>query len=191
MNAIVGLGNPGPAYHRTWHNLGFAVVDELARRWGAPRLRRRLSARLVEVTVAGRRVVLAQPLTFMNDSGRAVGAITAHYRLAGPDLLLISDDLDLGPGQVRLRPGGSAGGHRGVESVLAHLREPPARLRIGIGRPPAGVDPVDWVLAPADGRLFAAAAALAADAAACWLELGLEAAMNTYNGRVAGEVGPA
>lgn len=179
---VVGLGNPGPTYAGTRHNVGFMVVDRHVAAVGA-HFRREDRA---EVAYAGG-VYFLKPLTFMNRSGDAVGPFCRRYRLSAPAVLVVADDLDLPPGQVRIRRNGSSGGHNGLKSVMAALGGTVnfPRLRVGIGRPPASYDPVAWVLgrwsraerAFWDERLQMAAAALASI-----LDEGLEAAMNRFNG---------
>ncbi|MFM8471429.1 MAG: aminoacyl-tRNA hydrolase [Limisphaerales bacterium] len=133
---IVGLGNPGADYAQTRHNAGFLLVERLAQQWRANwEVERKFQSRLARAECDGRRVLLVQPQTFMNLSGEAVGAVSGFYRVPPAQVLVAVDDADLPLGEIRLRPGGSSGGHHGLESVEQHLatREYP-RLRIGIGR---------------------------------------------------------
>jgi len=186
VKLVAGLGNPGPRYAESRHNVGFAVVDELARRWqlGDGRYEESFSGRLWPGECAGQRVLLLQPQTYMNLSGQSVAAVWRYYRLEPADLLVVVDDLDLPLGRLRLRAGGSAGGHRGMTSVIAHVgTEQFPRLRIGIGKVDRTAT-VEYVLARfADHERAAAQAAVrrAADAVECWLTRGLEAAMNEFN----------
>lgn len=144
---IVGLGNPGKAYQQTRHNIGFLAVDALARQWGLVFSRRRARAEVAEGPVLGHRIILAKPQTYMNSSGEAVRALVKLWNLSPSNLLVIADDLDLPFGRLRLRDRGSSGGHRGLQSIIDQLgTDRFARLRVGIGRPPPGVDPVDYVL---------------------------------------------
>ncbi len=144
---IIGLGNPGREYQRTRHNVGFLAVDSLTTRWGLSFTRQRARAEVAEGTVLGRRVTLAKPQTFMNSSGDAVRAVMRYGNLAPSNLLVIYDDMDLPFGRLRIRDKGSAGGHRGVQSIVDQLGTSDfARLRIGVGRPPLAVDPIDYVL---------------------------------------------
>ena len=144
---IVGLGNPGREYQKTRHNIGFVCVDALARRWGLSFNRQRARAEIAEGVGCDRRVILAKPRTFMNNSGDAVRALMKMSNLTPADLLVIADDLDLPFGRLRLRDGGSSGGQRGIQSIVNQLgTDKFPRLRFGIGRPPSGVDPVDYVL---------------------------------------------
>lgn len=187
MRAVVGLGNPGPAYALTRHNLGFWVVDHLRMRgrW------RRVLFPWGEVFVEGEKLLL-KPLTFMNRSGEAAEALLLRYPLKHRDLLLVHDDVDLPVGTVRLRERGGDGGHLGVRSVLAALgTEDIPRLKLGIGPKPEGVDLADYVLArPSDEELerLRAAAAFAAEIAAAFLEGGYGAASDRYSrGAAAGK----
>lgn len=144
---IVGLGNPGREYVKTRHNVGFMCVDALADRWSLRFGRQRGRAEIAEGDVLGQHVILAKPRTFMNNSGDSVRALTKLYNLAASDLLVIADDLDLPFGRLRLRDSGSSGGQRGIQSIISQLGTNQfARLRVGIGRPPPGLDPVDFVL---------------------------------------------
>ncbi len=183
--AIVGLGNPGPRYAWTRHNAGFKLVESLADNSRGWKKYRRLAG-ICTVEIAGRNVLLARPYTYMNLSGLAIKPLLRQLRLLPQDLLVVHDDLDLPAGRIRLRPGGGSGGHKGVQSVIDQLGSRDfARLRIGGGRPPQGMDAVDYVLKPFswDERpFFEKAWSLAADAARCWAADGIEAAMNRYNG---------
>ena len=137
MKIVIGLGNPGRDYAATRHNLGFMVVDELARRTGASSGRKRFRSEIAEGTLAGEKLILVKPQTYMNLSGHAVREVVTWYRAVREDLLIVLDDLDLPFGILRLRADGSAGGHNGLTSVLEQLgsRAVP-RLRLGIGRGP-------------------------------------------------------
>jgi len=150
LRLVVGLGNPGPEYEATRHNVGFLVVERLASRCGVALARdRALHARAARARVAGCETLLLEPETWMNRSGRAVeAALAAHPADPATELLVVYDDLDLPFGRLRLRPSGGAGGHNGLGDVQERLgRSDFARLRFGIGRPPSGVDPIDHVLA--------------------------------------------
>ena len=189
LHLIVGLGNPGSDYARTRHNAGFIVSDRLADRWRADwGLERKFNARLANAQRTGGRVMLCQPLTYMNSSGEAVQAVQAFYQIALSHLLVIVDDADLPLGTLRLRPGGSAGGHHGLESIEQHLgsREY-ARLRVGIGRHEGERQIKSYVL----GRFGSTEAALAdkvfsraADQAETWIDAGIQKAMSQFNGNV-------
>jgi PTH1 family peptidyl-tRNA hydrolase len=183
---IVGLGNVGSKYAGTRHNLGFEVVDELARRFQAPAPRARFDARVQEVHVGGDRVILVAPTTMMNNSGHAVAQLANWYKLSSSDMLVIYDELDLAFGKLRLRPSGGAGGHNGVRSVIEQLgRDDFPRLRIGVGRPTSG-STISYLLSrfSVEQRQYVPEiVALAADAAEYWLRHDLDAAMNEYNRR--------
>ncbi len=186
MKLIVGLGNPGARYRLTRHNLGFMVVDELAERWQIGVGGRRHEAELGTGTIGSARVVLAKPQTFMNASGESVAKLRRLYRLDPAEILAVYDDLDLPVGKVRLRGDGGAGGHNGVASMIAVLGKGFPRLRIGIGRPPGGADPVGYVLEPFDGAeipVIRDAVAQAADGVESWITNGLAPTMNTLNRR--------
>lgn len=182
---IVGLGNPGPAYARHRHNIGFMAVDRFAERHGF-RFDRRVAHALVAAgTFDGAPLVLAKPQTYMNRSGEAVRALVRRYTRGPQDLVVVYDDLDLPLGRLRLRKEGSHGGHNGMRDIITALgTQQFARLRLGIGRPPPGVDPADYVLSPftpderpvVEALLDTAVAALE-----CLLREGVESAMNRYN----------
>lgn len=184
MKLIVGLGNPGERYARTRHNVGFMVVEAMARAAGAAPWRRKFGSLLTDCSVGPHRVWLAQPQTFMNDSGIAVGQIVRFHDLALTDCVVVCDDLDLPVGTLRIRASGSAGGHRGLTSVEAHLgsREYP-RLRIGIGRSPTQ-DAVAYVLdrfKPDQRAAIDDAAIDATRALDVWVRRGIDACMNEFN----------
>ncbi|MHC1785997.1 MAG: aminoacyl-tRNA hydrolase [Christensenellales bacterium] len=186
MIAIIGLGNPGAAYEKTRHNVGFQVLDLLSRRYGIPIARNKCRALAGEGNVAGTRLALLKPQTFMNLSGQSVQEALNWYKLTPADLLIISDDIDLAPGTLRVRPHGGAGTHNGWKSILQQTgsdRFP--RIRVGVGSPPEGWDLADWVLSGfgGDQALMDAAYLQAADAADCFLRSGIDAAMNRYNVR--------
>ncbi len=182
---IAGLGNPGPRYAATRHNVGFQCLDRLAaaHSLGFDRMLHR--ARLAQGTVAGKRVVLAKPLTFMNLVGQAIGPLVRWYKVPLDHLLVIYDDLDLPLGTIRVRPSGSSGGHKGLTSIIQTLgTQDFPRLRVGIDRPPPGWAPADYVLnsfkrdeAPVVADVYERAVA----AVECWLSEGLTAAMNRFN----------
>jgi PTH1 family peptidyl-tRNA hydrolase len=187
---IVGLGNPGSDYARTRHNAGFLVLDRLVERWRASwAYEKKFNARLARAELGARRVLLCQPQTFMNASGEAVMAVKDFFRVALTRLLVVVDDADLPLGHLRLRPGGSSGGHHGLESIEQHVgsRDYP-RLRIGIGRQDGAREITRHVL----GRFGSTEAPLAdkvltvaSDQAETWLEAGIQTAMSQFNGVVA------
>jgi len=182
---ICGLGNPGPRYANTRHNAGYQVVARLARAHGGEWSKFHSQAQVCNIEIGGCPVLLVQPLTYMNSSGLAVRPIMRKWDVAPASLLVISDDLDLPFGSIRLRPGGSAGGHRGIQSIIDNLGTHHfPRLRIGIGRPPEDEDAVSYVLSPFprdDRERLAEILEDAAAAAACWVAEGIDAAMNRYN----------
>ncbi|WP_420175911.1 aminoacyl-tRNA hydrolase [Luteococcus sp. OSA5] len=193
---VAGLGNPGPAYSNTRHNVGFMVVDELARRarasWSAPRQMRadvvetRVSAGGMGAPGAGAaKVVLVKPRTFMNESGQAVGKLCAFHKVDASHVVAIHDELDLDPGQLRLKLGGGDNGHNGLKSLRKHLATGDYhRVRFGIGRPPGRQEAADYVLAQIPKSLrtdLEIEVARAADAVEMLVLDGLEAAQNRYN----------
>jgi PTH1 family peptidyl-tRNA hydrolase len=186
MIAIVGLGNPGRRYRGTRHNVGRDVVERVAAKLGV-RLADDGFARIARTQFGRAPIVLAAPETYMNVSGQAVADVARRRRVRPEHLLLIYDDLDLPLGRLRLRPGNGAGGHNGVRSVIEHLGTKAfPRLRVGIGRPPQGVEPEAFVLErfTADERaVIDEAVERAANAALAVVSDGLEAAMNRVNAR--------
>jgi PTH1 family peptidyl-tRNA hydrolase len=147
LKLLVGLGNPGPDYARTRHNVGFLVADEVARLTGAGFTLRKFGAEVAEAVAGGERFWIVKPQTYMNHSGEAVGAAMRFWKLEPADLVVVHDDLELDSFRVQVKVGGGHGGHNGLKSVNAHVGTPDyARVRVGVGRPPAQVDPADWVL---------------------------------------------
>ncbi len=173
--AVVGLGNPGRSYERTRHNVGYLVVEELARRHGGS-WRRKKKAEAADVSVGPKNVTLMKPTTFMNNSGSALAGFRAE------NLILVHDDLDLDPGTVRVKVGGGAGGHNGLRSAIQNVGPDFVRVRIGIGRPPEGarMTVTDFVLGRMDSTVKDALPR-AADAVEAVLDEGAEAAMNRFN----------
>ena len=189
LHLIVGLGNPGAEYAKTRHNAGFGLVEELAVRWQVDwKQERKFNARMARAEHSGRQVLLCQPQTFMNLSGETVGAVVGFYRLPRTRVLVAVDDADLPLGELRLRADGSSGGHHGLESIEQHLgaREF-ARLRLGIGRQDGAREITDYVLSRFD-RVEAALMEKVLDRASrqaeCWLNDGIQRAMNQFNGVV-------
>jgi PTH1 family peptidyl-tRNA hydrolase len=184
MFLILGLGNPGEHYRRTRHNAGFWAVEELARKHGVT-LKEKRGYDLSEARFYTEEVVLARPLTFMNLSGKAARKMRRKLRIDPHSILVIHDDIDLSPGTIRIRIGGSSGGHLGVQSVIEGLGTPDfPRIRVGVGRPPEGVDPAKYVLAEMKGEEldgFLTWCEKAASAAETVVMDGLEAAMNLFN----------
>jgi PTH1 family peptidyl-tRNA hydrolase len=185
MKLIVGLGNPGRQYVETRHNIGYRVIERLAERFGPVRFRSQFSGRTAGVSVAGQRVMLLEPQTYMNLSGQSVQPALAFYKLTPAELLVICDDLNLPVGKIRIRRGGSDGGQKGLRSIgqaLAATDYP--RLRVGIGSPAPGRDAADYVLSrfsPEERKLIDEAVDRAADAVAVWCKDGIEACMNRFN----------
>ncbi|MBW7906868.1 MAG: aminoacyl-tRNA hydrolase [Phycisphaerae bacterium] len=188
MKLVAGLGNPGPRYDGSRHNVGFEVVEELARRWKADALRfdRDYEALVGEAQSPVGRVLLLKPMTYMNLSGRSVSAVVRFYKLDAGSLMVVYDDLDLPVGQVRIRAGGSAGGHKGMADVISAVGSPDiARVRIGIGKVHRS-DTVDHVLsrfAPDEREDIEQAVRTAADAVECWIAESIDVAMNRFNRR--------
>ena len=187
MKVICGLGNPGERYRFTRHNVGFRVVDLLADRWGHTGDGRvRDGAALLEVAQPDpvRRVMLVKPMRYMNRSGPVLRAALRQTEVEiETDLLLVTDDIDLPLGRVRLRRSGSAGGHNGLRDVIAAFGSDEfARLRIGVGRAGQAADHVLATFAPGERDLASEMVAVGADAVELWLREGIEAAMNAFNG---------
>jgi PTH1 family peptidyl-tRNA hydrolase len=186
---IVGLGNPGADYARTRHNAGFMVAERLAERWGARWVsEKKFNARVARAERGPRRVWLCQPQTFMNASGEAVAAVAAFYRVPRAHVVVVVDDADLPLGHLRLRPGGSSGGHHGLESIEQHLgsREY-GRLRVGIGRLDGAREITGHVLgrfSSTESVLLDRVLNVACDQVETWLEAGIQKAMNQFNGAV-------
>jgi peptidyl-tRNA hydrolase, PTH1 family len=192
---ILGLGNPGPRYRSTRHNMGFLVVADLASRHGLNGKRRR-SAQVWEGTIRGRPVVLAQPQTMMNASGNAAVDLRRAYNVHDlANLLVVYDELDLSLGVIRMRDRGSSGGHNGMKSIIERLgTQEFARLRIGIGRPPPGEDPIDYVLTtfrPDERPIVERVLRDAADAVESWVALGPPETMNRFNRAPSPDIPPS
>jgi PTH1 family peptidyl-tRNA hydrolase len=183
VKAIVGLGNPGREYAGTRHNIGFAVVDELARRGSIS-----FDAAPADALIARWRAcdtMLAKPMTFMNLSGQAVGELLRYFKIDVGDVLIVVDEVQLPLGKIRARARGSAGGHNGLKSVIEHLGSDFARLRIGVGRGDDRRDLADHVLArfeKGEADEVARMTARAADAAETFIASGIGAVMNGFNG---------
>ncbi|MBQ5860388.1 MAG: aminoacyl-tRNA hydrolase [Selenomonadales bacterium] len=185
MKMIVGLGNPGAEYDNTRHNVGFLVVDELARRENILTWQKKMSAEIGEYRAYGEKVLLVKPQTYMNLSGEAVGQIARFYKIDAQDIIVISDDMDLPLGRLRLKNRGSSGGHRGIESILCHLDKADfVRVRVGIGRPPQGWTVNNYVLSRFYGEeaeTWNGVCKRTADSIQSILADGLTKAMNTFN----------
>lgn len=186
---IVGLGNPEPKYNKTRHNIGFEVVDKLAKSWQIDwQNNRRFQGLFAEgLTATGNKIRLLKPLTYMNRSGQSVRAVIDWYKLAPSSVLVVYDDMDLPIGKIRLRTSGSAGGHNGMKSIIAHLGQQDfSRLRIGIGKSTEKEETVSHVLgkfSPAEAKTMQEVLILAEDAITLSLKQGIEKAMSLYNGR--------
>ncbi len=185
---IVGLGNPGKEFSRTRHNVGEEVVAELARRRGDTLKAGRDNSLAAESRIGDERCVFAFPLTYVNESGQAVGALARRYRIEDPEhIVIVHDELDLPPAEVRVKAGGGLAGHNGLRSVVRHLgTQAFLRVRIGVGKPPSKERGADHVLSRLPKRqreLFDVAVQEAADAVEAIVLEGVAAAMNTYNTR--------
>jgi len=183
---VVGLGNPGPEYAGHRHNVGFRIVERLARTVGGSlRRHKRARAEVLEARLAGRRVVLAQPTTFMNDSGSAVAALRDFYKVDVPSLVVVHDELDLPFGALRMKVGGGDNGHNGLRSIRRSLGTGEFhRLRFGVGRPPGRLDPAVFVLrdfSPSERKELDVHIERAADALEALVTEGLAQAQNQFN----------
>jgi len=185
MKIIVGLGNPGFTYRRTRHNLGFMVVNLVAEQRGIRFHRGRWKCSVGEGAVGKEEVVLVRPLTFMNLSGACVAEVVKHYECPLSDLLIVCDDVNLDLGKIRVRRSGSAGGHKGLGSIIRCLhRQDFARLRLGLGQLPEGMDMMSYVLSPFRRGERPAVREMvdrAAQAVETWIYYGVEEAMNRFN----------
>jgi peptidyl-tRNA hydrolase, PTH1 family len=185
VKAIVGLGNPGSQYKGTRHNVGFDVVDELARRESVGFESAPAEALIAKWRRLDGPVLLVKPLTFMNLSGQAIGELTRYFKIEIADVLVVVDEVQLPLGRIRARARGSAGGHNGLKSAIAHLGDQFARLRLGIGRGEQQRNLADHVLARFEAEETAEVERMivrAADAADTFITSGIEAVMNGYNG---------
>ncbi len=181
---LVCLGNPGKEYEGTRHNIGFMAADELERREGAKFNRLRWRALTGEVGACGKRVLVLKPQTYMNLSGEAVKLAGGFYKIPPERVLVISDDVALPLGKLRIRAGGSAGGHNGLKNIIAHLgTDQFPRIRVGVGAPETP-DMVDWVIgkfSQAERKEIDAAVGRAVDAALCVISSGVQKAQNRFN----------
>jgi PTH1 family peptidyl-tRNA hydrolase len=185
MKLIVGLGNPGRKYQGTRHNVGFAVLAELARKYARSRPKSKFHGEVVEADLNGQKALLLGPETFMNNSGASVLAARDFYKLPHEDLLIVCDDLNLPLAKLRFRAKGSSGGQKGLADVILRLgTEEFSRLRIGIGAPPGGWEATDYVLgrfSPEEKPEIEEAVLRAAEAVAVWASEGIQRCMNQYN----------
>jgi len=186
MKLIVGLGNPGRKYQGTRHNVGFEVLGTVARRQAAGPLRSKFEGEVTEIDEGGVRALLLCPLTYMNRSGQSVRAACDFYKLPVQQLLVVCDDFQLPLGKLRFRPSGSAGGQKGLVDIIQRLGSDQfARLRIGIGSPPAAWDPADYVLSrfrEDERQAIDASIRLASQGVIDWMTQGIGHCMNHYNG---------
>ena len=183
---IAGLGNPGKQYENTRHNAGFVALDAIAKKYGASVNRIRFKSICGETCIAGKKVLLLKPSTFMNLSGQCVSEVLSWYKLTPEETLIVLDDIDLPFGTVRVRPHGGAGTHNGLRNIVyltGSDRFP--RIRVGVGDRPENWELADWVLAgyqtEAERKIAFDAYCLAADAAACFVTEGIDKAMNRFN----------
>jgi PTH1 family peptidyl-tRNA hydrolase len=183
---IVGLGNPGREYTQTRHNIGFMLIDRLTLRLNARGMKLQSKAIVITAQYEGRKLILAKPQTYMNLSGQSVQGLVRFYKLPLQHILVAHDDLDLPFCAIRIRPGGGAGGQKGIKSIIDQLGTPEfARLRLGIDRPPGRMDAAAYVLQDfTQKELLTVSETLdrAADAVLTWVLEGLNAAMNKFNG---------
>lgn len=192
MFIIVGLGNPGKEYENTRHNAGFCVIDRLAEQENIGLSERRHRALIGRGFVAGQKCILAKPQTFMNLSGESVRSLTDYYKVdEKTELVVVSDDISLDAGQIRIRKKGSAGGHNGLKNIIAHLgHDSFIRIKMGVGAKPREYDLIDYVLghfSPEERRVMGEAADRAAGAVRVILTQGADAAMNEFNRKAGGE----
>ena len=189
MYIIVGLGNPGRQYENTRHNIGFDVIEELAQRNHIAVLEKKHKAIIGKGFVEGQKCILAKPQTFMNLSGESVRQLLDYYKVDEKlELIVISDDVSLDMGQIRIRKKGSAGGHNGLKNIIAHLgHDTFTRVKMGVGEKPQNYDLADYVLGhftDQERKVMDEAARRAADAICTIIARGADAAMNEYNGKV-------
>lgn len=185
MRLICGLGNPGRAYAKHRHNVGFLVVDELAKRHDVAMAKKAFGAKIGTGSMSMGPVILAKPQTFMNLSGSAVSPLFGYYRCSLEDLIVVHDDIDLDVGRIKIAKGSGHGGHNGVRSIIEELGQNDFyRVRVGVGRPPEGVDPADYVLHPfskEENETVAQMIGRAANAVEELIKNGLQVAQQKYH----------
>jgi PTH1 family peptidyl-tRNA hydrolase len=185
VKLVVGLGNPERRYEGTRHNVGFAVLAELARKYGISRPRSRFQGEVVEVDLEGEKALLLSPVTYMNNSGASVQMARDFYKIPEEQLLVVCDDFNLPLAKLRFRAKGSSGGQKGLADIIRRLgNDQFPRLRIGIGSPPEGWDAADYVLSKFTREELPEiekAVSRAADAVAVWAREGIEHCMNQFN----------
>jgi len=191
--AVIGLGNPGRRYAKTRHNAGFSFIHGLARRWEVKLKKRKFGARIAEVKRDEGRLVLAQPQTYMNQSGAAVREILKGYRIGPENIVVVYDDIDIPLGQIRVRKEGSAGTHKGVRSVIEEIGTRAfARIRVGIGPLAEKEEATRFVLSPfaeEEGRIFKKSLAKATEALDMIIAGRIDQAMNEFNQKEKGQAG--
>jgi PTH1 family peptidyl-tRNA hydrolase len=187
MKLVVGLGNPGKAYNRARHNLGFMCLNYFAQSYNLSFSQRRAHCQIAQGEIEDIPVILAKPLTYVNNSGKAVKALIKEWKIPLQDIIIIHDDLDLPLGRIRIRAKGSAGGHKGIQSIIASLGSQAfVRIKVGIGHPQEG-DVISFVLSPfspEEEEMVKSAIELAGQALLCLLKEGVVTAMNKYNRRL-------
>ncbi len=184
MKLVVGLGNPGRKYEGTRHNVGYLVLENLVRRFGNSGAKTSFQAEVVEADLNGERVLLVAPQTFMNRSGTSAVQARDFYKLTNQDILVVCDDFNLPLGKLRFRGSGSSGGQNGLADVIRALGDDVPRLRIGVGAPPQGWDPADYVLgkfSKEEQQEMEVAVVEAADAVVVWANQGPAVCMNKFN----------
>lgn len=185
MKLIAGLGNPGRSYSRHRHNVGFLVLGELARRHGISVAKRSFGAEIGMGSMCGESVILAAPMKYMNVSGEPVRDILGYYKLGADSLIVVHDDIDIELGRIKIAKGAGHGGHNGVRSIIEKLGDKDfLRIRVGVGRPPEGMDGADYVLAPfheEDAEIVRRSVEEASDAVELIMEEGLAAAQQKYH----------
>ena len=187
MKIIVGLGNPTSQYVGTRHNIGFAVIDELSKEYNIAVDTKKHKALCGIGMIAGEKVILAKPQTYMNLSGESVRALVDYYKVTNEDVIIVYDDISLDVGDIRIRQKGSAGGHNGIKNIIAHLntQEFP-RVKVGVGEKPKGQDLVNYVLghfSKGEMEQIQSGIEMAAKSIAVMVEDGIQKAMNDFNGK--------